>query len=156
MTEWGGQVHSGCGNLENSELPTSGSTPTICRSSPSSDTLPDANPTLPPRPARSWPLHPRGHPLVDRWILPLRFLQIENRQGSPFRNPFLKRDEHDQKGGYFFPPFSKGDLLEGQIQGEERARTSLRGRCFLGSMIRFDNFVPLGIEFQVTLFEVEF
>lgn len=118
MTEWGGQVHSGCGNLENSELPTSGSTPTICRSSPSSDTLPDANPTLPPRPARSWPRHPRGHPLVDRWILPLRFLQIENRQGSPFRNPFLKRDEHDQKGGYFFSPFSKGDLLEGQVQGE--------------------------------------
>lgn len=28
-------MHSGCGNSENSELPTSGSTPTICRSSPS-------------------------------------------------------------------------------------------------------------------------
>ena len=26
VTEWGGQVHSGCGNSENSELPTSGST----------------------------------------------------------------------------------------------------------------------------------
>jgi len=36
VTEWGRQVHSGCGNSENSELPTSGSTPTICRSSPSS------------------------------------------------------------------------------------------------------------------------
>lgn len=140
MTEWGGQVHSGCGNLENSELPTSGSTPTICRSSPSSDTLPDANPTYHPDLCALGLFTPAATPSCT--VDPSSPVSLDRKPpGFFFSNPFLKRDERDQKGGYFFRPVSKGDLLEGQV--EEESSNVLWGRCFLGSMktIRFDNFV---------------
>lgn len=43
----------------------------------------------------------------------------------------MKRDERDQKGGYFFRPISKGDLLEGQVEGEESSNVPL-GEMFPG------------------------